>query len=146
MRGQDNEAPPWHLLPSDRNRPPANFPALDCDKRADIAVIAAACPAAYLLAKACKRVIVLERLAVALAEMGHTTPHLAYVVDTRLSNLLCMRGEEGTKAPRTAGAYVPMSWSRALASGSSAGRISMTFFPVSMPWMRAGMASGSMRS
>lgn len=50
--------------------PPANFPPLGCDKRAAIDVIAAACAAAYLLAKG--------------------------------SNLLCMRGEEGTKAPGTA--------------------------------------------
>ena len=59
--------------------------------------------AAYLLAKAGKRVIVLERGRCAATDTGHTSAHLTMVTDTRLSNLVKGFGRTHAQAVWDAG-------------------------------------------
>ena len=71
----------------------ATFPRsakLAGDAEADVVVIGGGITgltAAYLLAKAGKRVVVLERGRCAATDTGHTSAHLTMVTDTRLSDL-----------------------------------------------------------
>jgi glycine/D-amino acid oxidase-like deaminating enzyme/nitrite reductase/ring-hydroxylating ferredoxin subunit len=59
--------------------------------------------AAYLLAKAGKRVILLERGRCAATDTGHTTAHLTMVTDTRLSELVRQFGRDHAQAVWDAG-------------------------------------------
>ncbi|HTU99538.1 MAG TPA: FAD-binding oxidoreductase, partial [Luteitalea sp.] len=58
---------------------------------------------AYLLAKAGKKVVVLERERCACADTGHTTAHLTMVTDTRLSELVKQFGRDHAQATWDAG-------------------------------------------
>jgi glycine/D-amino acid oxidase-like deaminating enzyme/nitrite reductase/ring-hydroxylating ferredoxin subunit len=59
--------------------------------------------AAYLLAKAGKRVVVLERDRCAIADTGHTSAHLTMVTDARLSELVKRFGRDHAQAVWDAG-------------------------------------------
>ena len=82
------------------------FPKLDRDVVADVAVVGAGVTglsAAYLLAKAGKRVVVLERDRCAAADTGHTSAHLTMVTDTRLGELVKRFGRTHAQAAWDAG-------------------------------------------
>jgi glycine/D-amino acid oxidase-like deaminating enzyme len=66
------------------------YPALDRNLSVDVAVVGGGITgitAAYLLKKAGRTVALLERRRCASVDTGHTTAHLTYVTDTRLSEL-----------------------------------------------------------
>lgn len=75
-------------------------PKLAEDAEADVAIVGggiAGLTTAYLMAKAGKRVVLLEKKSLAMAETGHTTAHLQIVVDTRLKDLVPAFGLDGAK-------------------------------------------------
>src|SRR5688572_16950627 len=77
------------------------FPTLANDLEVDVVVIGGGLTgitAAYLLKKAGAKVALIERHRCAAADTGHTTAHLTYVTDTRLSRLVKTFGRDGAKA------------------------------------------------
>jgi hypothetical protein len=82
------------------------FAKLADDAEADVVVVGAGITgltAAYLLAKAGKRVIVLERGRCVATDTGHTSAHLTMVTDTRLSDLVNEFGRTHAQAVWDAG-------------------------------------------
>ena len=82
------------------------FAKLREDAEADVAVVGGGITgltAAYLLAKAGKRVIVLERGRCAATDTGHTSAHLTMVTDTRLNDLVKRFGRTHAQAVWDAG-------------------------------------------
>jgi siroheme synthase (precorrin-2 oxidase/ferrochelatase) len=82
------------------------FAKLAQDVVADVAVVGAGVTglsAAYLLAKAGKHVIVLERDRCATIDTGHTSAHLTMVTDPRLSELVKRFGRSHAQAVWDAG-------------------------------------------
>jgi len=82
------------------------FPHLTRDAHADVVVIGGGMTgltAAYLLKRAGKRVIVLDRSKVAGGETNYTTAHLSCVTDLRLTQLIKSFGEDHARAVWDAG-------------------------------------------
>ena len=80
--------------------PLLQFPPLAGDAEADVCVLGAGIAGmsvAYLLAKAGKRVIVLDDNAVGGGETGQTTAHLSSALDDRYSVIERMHGEDGAR-------------------------------------------------
>lgn len=80
--------------------PGTAYPRLEADERADVVVVGGGIVGlltAYLAAKEGKSVVVVDRERVAMAETGHTTAHLQFVLDTRLKDLVPRFGVEKTK-------------------------------------------------
>lgn len=87
----------------------ASFPQygkLSEDTAADVVVVGggiAGLTSAYLLAKAGKRIVVLERGRCATNDTGHTSAHLTMVTDARLSDLVKRFGRDHAQAVWDAG-------------------------------------------
>jgi glycine/D-amino acid oxidase-like deaminating enzyme/nitrite reductase/ring-hydroxylating ferredoxin subunit len=82
------------------------FPKLAEDLVTDVAVVGGGMTgltAAYLLAKAGKRVVVLERDRCAAIDTGHTSGHLTMVTDSRLTGLVQRFGRNHAQAACDAG-------------------------------------------
>src|SRR6188508_3749614 len=78
-----------------------SFPALTNDLEVDVVVVGGGLTGittAYLLKKAGVKVALLERYRCAGTDTGHTTAHLTYVTDYRLSQLAKTFGKDGAKA------------------------------------------------
>jgi len=79
---------------------PPEFPSLDQDLAVDVAVVGAGLTgltAAFLLQRAGKRVVVLDRYAVAAGVSGASTAHLTEALDTRYHILRRDFGDEGAR-------------------------------------------------
>ena len=77
-----------------------SFPPLGGNARADVCVIGAGIAGlstAYLLAKAGKKVVVLEARSIGGGESGRTTAHLTNAMDDRIYVLEHVHGEEGAR-------------------------------------------------
>ena len=86
--------------------PPLRFPSLDEDLRADVVVVGGGITgltAAYLLLKARRSVVVLERDRIGGGETGQTTAHLTCQTDTRLQELVDQFGRDHAQAVWDAG-------------------------------------------
>ncbi|MDQ3555196.1 MAG: FAD-dependent oxidoreductase [Gemmatimonadota bacterium] len=84
----------------EHTQPQSHFPALHENLRADVCVVGAGLAGmtvAYLLAKAGKRVVVLEKDAVGAGETGQTTAHLSSALDDYFHELERMHGERGSR-------------------------------------------------
>lgn len=82
------------------------FARLAHDLVTDVVVVGAGITGlttAYLLAKAGRQVVVLERGRCALADTGHTTAHLTMVTDARLTDLVSTFGRDHARASWDAG-------------------------------------------
>ncbi len=83
-----------------------DFAKLTADVTVDVAIVGAGITgitAAYLLKKAGKKVALLERDRCCQADTGHTTAHLTYVTDKRLSELVKTFGKDHAQAAWEAG-------------------------------------------
>jgi glycine/D-amino acid oxidase-like deaminating enzyme/nitrite reductase/ring-hydroxylating ferredoxin subunit len=83
------------------------YPSLDRDLKVDVVVVGAGLTGittAYLLRQEGARVALLDRRQVAAGDSAHTTAHLTYVTDTRLSELVEHLGKEAANAFWQAGA------------------------------------------
>src|SRR6266850_4848653 len=95
-KGRIQNRPYWSLstqLPQ--------FPSLSSDLEVDVVVIGGGLTgitAAYLFKKSGVKVALLERDRCAAADTGHTTAHLTYVTDERLSHLVKVFGRDGAQA------------------------------------------------
>ena len=91
----------WHT-----STPLPVFPALDRDLDTDVVVIGGGITgitAAYLLKRAGRRVVVLDRSRLAAGDTGSTTAHLTCVTDARIADLVRNFGEDHARAVWDAG-------------------------------------------
>lgn len=85
---------------------PAPFPVLDAPRRADVVVVGGGITgitAAYLLARAGRSVVLLERGRLLERDTAHTTAHVTCVTDTRLTALVRTLGRDHATAVWDAG-------------------------------------------
>ena len=78
-----------------------HYPAVATDHHANALIIGGGITgvtAAYLLAKADKSVILLEKNELCQGETGHTTAHITYPTDIRLTELVKDFGEDHAQA------------------------------------------------
>jgi glycine/D-amino acid oxidase-like deaminating enzyme/nitrite reductase/ring-hydroxylating ferredoxin subunit len=80
--------------------PPPDFPALDEDVTCDVAIVGsgiAGLSTAYELAKAGKKVVVLDRGPIARGMTARTTAHITTALDDYYRSLIAVRGEEAAR-------------------------------------------------
>src|SRR5687768_7153577 len=80
--------------------PSTNHPSLKDELTADVAIVGGGITgitAAYLLAKAGKSVVVIEKGRIAMSETGHTTAHIIEATDADYRDLIKDHGEEGAR-------------------------------------------------
>ena len=80
--------------------PATNFPSLRGELSADVAIVGGGITgitAAYILAKAGKSVVLIEKGRVAMSETGHTTAHIIEATDADYRDLIKDHGEEGAR-------------------------------------------------
>lgn len=80
--------------------PKTSYPPLSADVQADIAIVGGGITgitAAYLLAKAGQKVVLIEKGRVAMSETGHTTAHIVESTDADYGDLISDHGEEGAR-------------------------------------------------
>lgn len=81
--------------------PATNYPALHGDIDADVAIVGGGITgitAAYLLSKAGKSVVLVDKGRIAMSETGHTTAHIIESTDADYGDLIKEHGEEGARA------------------------------------------------
>ncbi len=79
---------------------PTNYPSLSGQVHADVAIIGAGITgitAAYLLAKAGKSVVLVDKGRIAMSETGHTTAHIVEGTDADYRDLIKDHGEENAR-------------------------------------------------
>jgi glycine/D-amino acid oxidase-like deaminating enzyme/nitrite reductase/ring-hydroxylating ferredoxin subunit len=93
--------------------PSTDYPQLRGDIEADVAIVGAGITgitAAYLLSKAGKSVVLVDKGRIAMSETGHTTAHLVETTDADYREMIKVHGEEGartdTEAIRSAVALI----------------------------------------
>jgi glycine/D-amino acid oxidase-like deaminating enzyme/nitrite reductase/ring-hydroxylating ferredoxin subunit len=87
--------------------PAAAFPRLDQDLQVDVLIVGGGITgltAAYLICKTGRSVALVERGTIGNRETGHTTAHLTYATDVRLSDLVKRFGPDHARAAWEAGA------------------------------------------
>lgn len=81
--------------------PSTDYPPLRGDLEADVAIVGAGITgitAAYLLAKAGKSVVLVDKGRIAMSETGHTTAHIVESTDADYGELIKAHGEDGARA------------------------------------------------
>lgn len=81
--------------------PSTDYPPLRGDVEADVAIVGGGITgitAAYLLAKAGKSVVLVEKGRIAMSETGHTTAHIVESTDADYEKLINDHGEDGARA------------------------------------------------
>ena len=80
--------------------PATSYPPLRGEVSADVAIVGAGITgitAAYLLAKAGKSVVLLDKGRIAMSETGHTTAHIVEATDADYDDLIKDHGEDGAR-------------------------------------------------
>lgn len=80
--------------------PSTDYPSLSGDMEADVAIVGGGITgitAAYLLAKAGRSVVLVEKGRIAMSETGHTTAHIVESTDADYSELIKDHGEDGAR-------------------------------------------------
>jgi len=80
--------------------PSTNYPSLRGDVDADVAIVGAGITgitAAYLLAKAGKSVVLVDKGRIVMSETGHTTAHIIEATDADYRDLIKTHGEDGAR-------------------------------------------------
>lgn len=81
--------------------PSTRYPSLQGDLDADVAIVGAGITgitAAYLLAKAGRSVVLVDKGRIAMSETGHTTAHIIEATDADYRDLIKTFGEDGARA------------------------------------------------
>ena len=80
--------------------PSTNYPPLRGDVEADVAIVGAGITgitAAWLLARAGRSVVLIDKGRIAMSETGHTTAHIVEATDADYRDLIKVHGEEGAR-------------------------------------------------
>ncbi|HEX2121628.1 MAG TPA: FAD-dependent oxidoreductase [Thermoanaerobaculia bacterium] len=80
--------------------PSTDYPPLRGDVEADVAIVGAGITgitAAYLLSKAGKSVVLVDKGRIAMSESGHTTAHIVETTDADYREMIGVHGEEGAR-------------------------------------------------
>lgn len=94
-----------HPIWSDK-KDPVSFPALEKDLEVEVVVVGGGITGvstAHLLARMGLKVALLERDKIGCGDTAHTTAHLTYMTDTRLSDIIHLCGRENARIAWAAG-------------------------------------------